>query len=386
MKNFVIANPYDIDIYGEPFSDHSRSLTRCLYKNNSRDYFKNYNINIIPIANFITDINIKYEIMDYNVCQKYYTNNSSDNLTKIYYQALNNFINEVKQTNNFNNSIILAVQVKTIDFFYTHFPLLKSKGIKIIFYYDDIHNFSIANKHITIFDIINSTDKNKLVFKDDRLENCSYLLTTSKYFNYIGIYQNKTIIYYPPVDDIIFSMYTPVNLLNRTNKILLTSNMFGYNLDNYIFNTLNNKNDTNNSVAVRYYDFDNAVCSTNNVELCKTSGLLSNFKKFSKYQGVFIGYFQKPLNNVPWKIFEVLASGSILFVEENDILDDLGLEKNLHYVPVTRENLFNEEYLKNYIGTDIGRTIALNGYNFVRKYNAGRKNLDFFINLIKSIN
>ncbi|AGF85284.1 GTB-type domain-containing protein [Moumouvirus goulette] len=386
MKNFIIANPYDIDIYGEPFSDHSRSLTRCLYKNNSRDYFKNFNINIIPIANFITDVNVKYEVMDYNVSQKYYTNNSSDNLTRIYYQALNNFINEIKQTNDFNNSVILAVQIKTIDFFYTHFPLLKSKGIKIIFYYDDIHNFSISNKHITIFDIINSTDKNKLIFKDDRLENCSYVLTTSKYFHHIGIYQNKTIVYYPPVDDIIFSMYTPINLLNRTNKILLTSNMFGYHLDNYIYNTLNNKNDTNNNIAVKYYDFDNITYSPNNVELCKTSGLLSNFKKFSKYQGVFVGYFQKPLNNVPWKIFEVLASGAILFIEENDILKDLGLEKNLHYAPINKENLFNEDYIKNYIGTDLGKTIALNGYNFAKKYNAGRKNLDFFIKLLKSIN
>ncbi|AGF85285.1 GTB-type domain-containing protein [Moumouvirus goulette] len=389
MIKFVIVNPFDIILYMMPYTHLFRSMSQLFYKINSTEYMRNHGIEVIPVINFLDDVNLKYDLMNYNVCEDYYTNNSTSTseLHSIFIKCVTNFINKIKTTDEYDNCVIYGIEPTGFDPFFAWdvYPVLKSKNIKTILYLDDLHAFIMANTCCSITDICQK-DITEFKFKDHRLENCNYMLSMSKIFHHIGIYQDKIKFYYVPVDDIIYSMYTPYNHDQRKNKILLTGTIAGYPLRIAISGAYYNIHNKNNTVAKEYYDVLTAIgYHVTSLDNCKTIGLCAYYNRLAEYQGAFVGYFWKPLDHILWKIFEILATGTLLFAEENKTLEELGMRKFVHYVPMNENNIFDKEYLAKYLGTEKGKEIAINGYNFIKEFHSNKKNLDYFINMIKSL-
>lgn len=386
MIKFIVVNPFDFILYMMPYSHLFRSLSQVFYKINSVEFMREHGIEVVPIINFLESPNLKYDLMDYNACQKYYPPNAtmSHELKTAFDKCISIFIEKVKTTNVYNGSVIYAIMPMAFNSFTPHINLLKSKNIKLLMYCDDIHFFSTNHcPGVLIYE----PDVTKLRFKSPIIDYASYVLTMSKYFHHIGVYQEKIKFYYVPPDDIIFSMYSPLNFFERKNKILLTGCLDGYPLRYMVSQNYKIPEWPNHAIARENYDILEFIGynSDKSIEVCKLSGLCSYYNKLSEYQGAFVGYHRKPLDHIVWKVFEILATGTLLFSQENPGLEELGLKKFVHYIPMTFENIFDRNYLRRFLGTEEGKKIATNGYNFIREFNDNRKNLTYFIHLIRQI-
>lgn len=384
---FIVINPRDIIVYMKPYNVPYRCFSHVFYKIESIQYMKDNNIEVISIGDFVKDKDLKFNLRDFNNCEKFYLNDNTDELKKIFYEALDNLFNQITNTDHYDNSIIYAILPISFDYFLRedNFKILKSKKIDVIIFHDDLHGFSKKRNNLT--SVINKKIE-ELQFKDARLEKCKKLLSHSKlFFDYIGMYLDKTILYHCPLDDFLYSMFSPHDFLNRKNKILLSGSIGGYPLRNKIWSTLKNKSGTNKldkANADQLYDLlENHIQKS--IEYVKKGALYSYFYNLATYQGAFYGFYEKPLNFITYKIFEILACGTLLFCEESEEIDKIGMVKFVHYVPINENNIFDTKYINKYLGTQEGYKIAINGNNFVRSYLNNKKNLDFFINLIKEI-
>ncbi len=199
--------------------------------------------------------------------------------------------------------------------------------------------------------------KKLVYFKDIRLDRASYILSHgTPYFKYLGIYTEKTLLYFTPMDDIVYSMYSPDNLSERKNKILLSGSIARYPLRRLLHNHIITKN----IIATTYYEHLNHDFHENKIADCKSGCLYSYFAQIAKYKGAFVGYCEKPIDHILYKTFEILATGTILFSEEKPQLAEIGLQKYVHYVPIDAKNMLDIAYLDKYLNTDAGKTIAVN--------------------------
>lgn len=387
MRKFIIANIYDFALYYTPFSHPLRFMSQMFYKINSVQYMKDHDIEIVPLIDFLDDINLKYELRDYNLCQKYINKenvNQIDNILKNFRSCINKLIEEIKTTNKYDNCIIYGIQPAGSDYFLnSNYDILKNKNIKVIMYCDDLHGYSMANNGLTTADINTQIDKNKLKFKDSRIDRCSYVLSHgASFFDYIDVYTEKTKLYFAPVDDINFSMYTPENFFQRENKILFSGAIGRYPLRRLLCSKICEGNPT----ALQYYKHMKHPGNNLSIDSCKTGGLYTYYIEISKYKGAIVGYHEKPLNYLLYKTFEILVCGTLLFSEEIDMMEQIGMKKFVHYVPISAENLCDAEYLAKYLNSQDGKQIAINGHKFVGEYLSIKKNLDFFIEMINGLN
>lgn len=391
MVKFIIVNPYDFMLYMKPYSHPLRAMSQLFYKINSVQYMKDHGIEIVTLVDFVDDINLKYELRDFSCCEKYYLNHETTDNTffkNVFYDCVTKLMNDIRTTNAYDNSIIYGIQPMGYDPFLKtngnglydtkNYEYLQEKNIKVMLYSDDLHGYSKV--YGITMDKIVAGDKTK--FTDIRLDRAEYILSHgAPYFKYLDVYVDKTLLYFTPVDDVLFSMYTPQTFYERTNKIVLTGAIAGYPLRLYLYSNIVSKN----PVAIKYYEHLSHFGSSSDIDVCKTGGIYAYYGQLAKYRGSFVGYYQKPIDHLLYKTFETLVSGTLLFSEEKEALANIGMIKYVHYVPVSEENMFDEKFLDTYLNTDVGKKIAINGYNFVKEYLSNKKNLDFFIDLINKI-
>ena len=386
MIKLIIINPFDILIYMKHHGMPRRFYSSFFYKLNAVQYMKDNGIEIITIGNFVKDINLKYELRDYNTAEKYYENysvNTEKDIQKYYHDAFNNFKDQLINTDNFDNSVLYCFTPMAYDNILDDktFEIIEKKNIDVIIFHDDMHGYINVHANITTKDL-RTTDKNKLKFTDKRLDRCKYILSHSKkVLEYVNCYVDKCIWYFSPLDDIIYTMGTPSNFFDRKKKILLTGSTSAYPLRLKISQEIQRKKQN----ICELYDFFYPNTSAYSIDNAKTNSLYSYYSLLYKYQAAIVGFAYQPIDFLIYKVFEVLACGTLLFCEENEELDKIGMKKYVHYVPVNHTNYENNEYVQKYLGTEEGKKIACEGHKFVRKFMDLTNCLDFYIDLIKTI-
>jgi Glycosyl transferases group 1 len=85
------------------------------------------------------------------------------------------------------------------------------------------------------------------------------------------------------------------------------------------------------------------------------------------------------------KYYEVLASNTLLLASHSKELEELGFIPNVHFVEINTENYYEKAmyYLENY--ETIGKDIAKNGYNMVRKQHSVSTRAKYLVKTIKKI-
>ena len=395
MIKFVIVNPYDFNLYMKPYSHPLRAISQLFYKIGSIQYMADHGIEVIPLPNFIEDIILKYELRDYNTCEKYYINYDTmdEKARKTFYACISKLMKDIYTTNNYNNSVIYGIQPMGFDPFLrdkievgfpiSNYEILKSKNIKVIIYHDDLHGYPFIKNNRQMVDdhILLGTPINRSILQDIRCDRCDVLLShAAPFFNHLKIYGNKTRLYFTPLDDIIYSMFTPETFYERKPKILLTGAIGGYPLRTAIYDQLNIKN----PIAIKHYEWFDHPGKILELTSCKKGGLYSYYVKIAEYRAAVVGYYKKPLDHILYKTFEILATGTLLFSQETVHLQNIGMKKYIHYVPLTEASIVDNAHLSKFMNTNVGKQIAKNGYNFVKSYMDNKKNMDYFINIIKS--
>lgn len=393
MKKLIISSVYDFLLFGLLNCVPYRSLTTFFYKKNSVDYLKKKNIEIVSLLDYIDDENLRIEITNYSLFEKHCLDSENniniDFLLSKFNECIRLLINDINTTDLYDNSVIYAVGPSSFDLFADKvFDSVKKKNIKIIAWHDDMHAYSRIH-YLQRTDIIKenyslSLPIEELIFNKNAFNNSSAILTHSKpYLDYLNlnIYNSKTIQYYAPPDDLIFSMFTPSNFYQRKKKILASGNVRGYPLREFI----SYKIKSNNIDAISIYDYLPSSIASKNINDIKNNNFYAYYLKLSQYRGSFVGLHSKPIDFVVYKVFESLCVGTLLFCEYNENLDKLGLIKFEHYVPMYSNNLLDKEYIDKYLDTDEGLKIATNGYNFAKNFFNTKKHLDFFVDTINRL-
>ncbi len=100
LTKFIIVNPYDFILYLKPYSHPLRMMSQLFYKINSIDYMKDHGIEVISLVSFLDDANLKYELRDYNTCEKYFDTNDTSKITNFqnyFRECVKKFMTKVKQ-------------------------------------------------------------------------------------------------------------------------------------------------------------------------------------------------------------------------------------------------------------------------------------------------
>jgi len=329
-------------------------------------YFRAHGYEVHKIIDFIEDPCDYKKIV--NVEENFKL--TDDQIATIQSKANSNLINKIKTTNEYNGSIMVCFHPKGYDSYLGNafvISLLKSKGIKVIMWQDDLHAFNRSHNKPLDTPVI-----------DTRLNNASLILTPSKLFfeNQKSQYINKTIQYFYCFNELFLPELKNV-YKNRKKKILLSGacyflNGIGYKLRHEIYKYWQaNKNGTGMGKYI-----DCLIHPSYNRLTNRDKTGLNYYKILSSYAGAFFGFAQWPQNYVLAKIIEILCCGTLGFFEYNPQLEQiLGLIKFKHYVPILVDQnntpLFNTDYYLKYLLTDEGERIATEGF----KYAIGRFNM-----------
>ena len=322
----------------------------------------NYNKNLI-IKSFLKN-------------KKFYKENNI-NLEVMKIDDINDFINNIN-LNNYKNYILWLHQ--KIGSFILTFPekviQLKSLNIKTIFWMDDLHypclNLSMEDR----------LDKS-IIDKDCRYINCDYIVSPSiDYFYNIKsnlIDKSKFLFYF--FDEEIIDNFNPTNYDDRISKILLSGKI----------NSLSYK------TRKEMYEF---YCHNKDiVDYLEHPGYknlkhefyhYNYYNKLSKYKGAFLGLGNYPVNFLLGKVVEILGSGCLGFFEESNLYKDrLGLIENVHYISIKKNEgnlILSNKDIINLLNNNKGKSIAINGYNFIKKNYNSQSFSQKIIEIIKLFN
>lgn len=388
MLKFIVCNPFDVYSYYLPYSHMFRALTTLFTKVQSKQYLESQGIQIMFLFDQHVNTVFKQQIQDLNCTPLFYPNGNTeiDSLIPEYYSCFHELVKKIETTSIFDGGVIYGIQPIGYEYLLKQnvYDILVSKKIDVMSYYDDIHFFSLQNSASTE-DLFNVNIEN-LLFRDHRVEKLKKILSMSKYFDYLQIYQNKIIHHYAPLDDIVYSMFSPEDFYLRKKKILLSGNLGPYPIRTLIADAIKNPDHRQHHPANQCYDLLKELgyrCL--DIDHCKTSGMISYYNRLVEYQGAYIGYALKPLDHLLWKVFEILATGTLLFSNEHPTLKQLGLIANVHYVLLEDNQVFNVELISHYLDTDLGLSICRAGYQFIREFHSNLNNMKKFVEIIKNI-
>lgn len=321
----------------------------------TKKYFYDAGINLVYLYNFIQDSKIRNDLMNPEI-NLTYNDKSIENIQK---EAYNIFLEDVKK-DIFNDSIIFAIQNAVFPFVLSDisYNILKSKNIKIIIWEDDLHEYNrhlkVAYKKPITFPFF---DKPDMIISPSRL-----------YFENIkSPYLSKTFQSFYCFNENYFS-YLDTDYNDRTNKIILSGSCGDwYPVRKELLEYYNENKDDNNNELIKYIYHLEYPSRIRKEDLDKKG--LNYFKILSSYKAAFFAFAKYPLNFPLSKIIEILACGTLGFFEYSEELDKLGLIKNVHYVPILKDNnnklIFDAEYYKKYL--DTGEQIAKEGCKYVRE-------------------
>lgn len=302
-------------------------------------------------------------------------------------QAVSNLVDIMRNSDIYNNSILLGFQNMGSDWFFCRkglspfdwYDIFKSKNCKLMFWYDDLHGFPGFPK---IDDYDRDSDYSKC--SDWRLDLADKILTPSRhYYELINSqYLNKTIHYFYSLNEDWFPQIDINNFKTRKNKILLSGAIGSYPTRVLLQFIKINRITFHNLIEL----LDRSSEDRTQSDFRSKTGI-NYLKHICTYKGAFYATAFKPLNFGLAKIIEILMCGTIGFFEFSPLLEkELGLIAFKHYVPITDKDgelINNSTYYLKYLNSKEGEQIALNGANYIRSEFSSEKRMYQLISILK---
>lgn len=343
-------------------------ISQYLFFKRAKKTFNSNNIEILYYYDLLEETNkFKYENIEEN-----YKYSESDLITE-YKKDCIEIRNKI--INNYTNYILIGLEPIGFDQI-TNYNLPNKKILSI---YDPHGFYLVKNKNNTIFD-------EEHIFTDKRLDEVNLIVSPSiLYFKNINSnYFNKckfVSFSYNEENNKLFSIQKFESFFNRKMLIVLQgANQNCYKYRNALYIIKNKLNESVNFIN-DFINFDNRDKFCELLEILPYSRYNRSNSKYndkpgikyletlSQYQGSFIFFAVFPINFILAKVFEVMLTGCIAFIEPNESLkNDLGLIEYEHYVPVLMTNnkmVFDTNYYNKYLGTQEGLRIAKNGFNYI---------------------
>jgi hypothetical protein len=274
----------------------------------------------------------------------------------------------------------------------------KSK-YKIFSIYDP-HSLNTL-KNVDKYNILNI--KHHKLDNSNIIENIDLIITSSqKYFDNIkSKYMEKTEFIpfsYNSNNKKIFELQDFNNYFNRKRKILMSGSTSVYShrkiitflkqkggqsyLQDRVIN-IDKREVFSNIVEIMPYEIYNRT----NTKYDEERGI-RYLRTLSKYMGAFMCFGDFPLDFHLCKLWEIMLSGCVAFIEPKDILQtDLGLIPYMHYVPmlIDENNKFiiDMEHYNKYLGTEEGLKIAKQGFEYIRDNFTDEKVAERYCEILK---
>jgi hypothetical protein len=345
-------------------------ISQYLFFKRAKKTFNDNNIEILYFYDLLEETKkFKYENIEEN-----YKYNENDLITE-YRKDCIEIRNKI--INNYLNYILVGLEPIGFDEICYNLP-----NKKILSIYDPHAFYTSKNPNNSIFDKEHNCT-------DERLDVVNLIVSPS-----IIYFKNINSNYFNKCKFIPFSYNEKnLNLLNISqfdsffNRkklcVLQGASVNGYRLYKYRHALYIIKNKLNEIDVVNHFtNFDNRDKFCELLEFLpysryNRSNTLYNddsgikyLKSLSEYQGSFIFFAIRPINFILQKVFEVMLSGCIAFIEPNESLkNDLGLIEYEHYVPVLMKDnkmVLDVNYYNKYLGTQEGLRIAKNGFNYIK--------------------
>ena len=308
--------------------------------------------------------NISVEFLNDFLSENELNNITNENWLQLQNNVIERFLNIVKDSNDYDNSILLGFRIIGTDFMFgKNYKMLKEKNIKLWMWIDDLYMYnSFPDK--------NTYDSNKDYSQcsDIRFDKADKILTGSKnYFESLNShYLEKTDFWFFNLDENYFDNIPIDNFETRKTKILLSGALSIYPVRKQLYDIKINKK----FLLEKYIDTLPHPGYKNDSkvhQICGDKYLLH----ISQYKGAFVGFGENILKTLHFKHLEILASGTIGFFEQNSILEKyLGLKPFVHYVPIMDDNgelITDENYYSKYLNSKEGEKIAITGALHVRQ-------------------
>lgn len=382
---------------------------------NAKHIFEKNNIDLIYF----------YELLPQERKKKYYdieenfklTNNDNDEFTQDIYTSLEKI----------NDSLKLNVDVKYIlhgwepfgfDRFFDKkfYELFGKDNIRIskIILHHDFHGFVRSsplynNKEIpsdNIYRILNDGKINNMNINDRRLNECNLIISPTVVFfkNIKSKYGEKTEFIpfsYNPNNKKIFELQDFNNYFNRERKIIMSGALLVYlhrkiitflkkNIEqSFLIDrvvNLDQREDFSNIIEIMPYEKYNRTNTKYNEERG-----IRYLRTLSKYMGAFMCFGDFPLDFHLSKLWEIMLSGCLAFIEPKEMLQtDLGLIPYVHYVPMLIDEnnklIIDMEHYNKYLGTDEGLKIAKQGFEYIRDNFTDEKAAEKYCEILKKRN
>lgn len=339
-----------------------------------KDYFQSKGWKVMYITDYIENQNDYTKITNLQENMKL----SDEQINEIYQKAILNFIQRVKDTNELDNSYAIGHHPKGYDPLFTepNYKIFREKGLKLLLWQDDLHHLW-RNQNKTWTDEVS----------DRRFDRTDVILSPSKKFyqNLQHPYLSKTEFYFYCFNENFFNKLPVNNFFKRKNKIILTGAVgYQYPLRNQIYNFWRWNKESGRGFS-KYIDVFNHPGYDRHKNGGRTG--LDYYKLLNGYKGAFMAYLVHPINYPVAKIVEILACGTLGFFQYDKVLDEMGLVRFKHYVPIKMDNLgkmdMDEKYYLKYLTTQEGEKIAAEGCKFVREKFTMKKKADELIRILE---
>lgn len=114
-------------------------------------------------------------------------------------------------------------------------------------------------------------------------------------------------------------------------------------------------------------------------------------RTLSRYMGAFMCFGDFPLDFHLCKLWEIMLSGCLAFIEPKDMLQtDLGLIPYVHYVPMLIDEnnklIIDMKHYNKYLGTEEGLKIAKQGFEYIRDNFTDEKAAEKYCEILKKRN
>lgn len=336
-----------------------------------KDYLKELGYEIHFVKEFIKNKDDLHKINNKDENYKL----ADSEFDRIFLDASKEFLQQVKNTTDYDNSMIIGFHPKGFMWLYRNsaYPLLKMRGIKLINWHDDLHSYPKSRK-LPIETIV----------KDETLDGADLILTPSKLYwtNIKSQYIDKSVFYFYCFNENYYLDLPINNFKKRKNKILLSGAIYvGYDTRTDLYRCYNR-----GDALGKYIDHLPHPTYDRNKNTGKTG--LDYYKLLASYKGAFFGFYKYPLNYPLAKVIEILACGTLGFFEYSPILGTLGLEKFKHYVPLLVDSagkiIIDANYYVKYLNSEEGEKIASQGCQYVRNKFTMRNKCVEFDNIIKA--
>lgn len=364
----------------ENYSRSQGVLTHIKGLIQNQKYFEKQKFILLSPLDFIFDIKFKKKLIEKN--QKI----SDEKIELVLKEAFKYFISILNEYKKFDGCILIGFHsIGFKPFFKTkYYNIIKTKKCKILIYLDDLHSTKSLHKERKIF---NEKYPDYKCFKYHQNKNYYFDKTDAiispgfVYFQNMNIkYVSKTYLLKFVFNELFYEQFNINNFNNRKNLILLSGDIHPFSdTRTKLYKTWNN--DSNN--------LHNIIKFIENKKGQNKYTGVNYFRKICKYKGAFVGFYDKPIDYVVAKIIEIMACGSILFVDEKPELEKYGIKKFVHYVPILFDNKKNiiddDKYYLEYLTTEKGINIKENALQLINNNFLTKHYCQNLLDIIKTL-